>query len=70
MAHTFSTRAGRPTGLDPAGAFGRIFTTARRKLRIAADRRLLDSMPDYLLHDLGIGRGDIANVTEHGRLGR
>ena len=41
-----------------------------RRLRIRSDRRQLESMPDYLLHDLGITRGDIERVTKFGRHGR
>ena len=41
-----------------------------RRLRIRSDRRQLESMPDYLLHDLGITRGEIDRVTNFGRDGR
>ena len=39
---------------------------ARRRM-IRSDRQLLQAMPDYLLADIGITRGDIARVVEHGR---
>ena len=39
----------------------------RRRLKIREDRRLLQAMPDYLLADIGISRGQIEAATEYGR---
>jgi len=38
-----------------------------RRLKIRSDRRLLQSMPDYLLADIGISRAEIETATEFGR---
>jgi uncharacterized protein YjiS (DUF1127 family) len=38
-----------------------------RKMR--SDRALLQSMPDSLLADIGIGRSSIEHATRHGRDG-
>jgi len=38
-----------------------------RRLKIRSDRRLLQSMPDYLLADIGITRGEIETAVEFGR---
>jgi uncharacterized protein YjiS (DUF1127 family) len=39
----------------------------RRRLKVREDRRLLQAMPDYLLADIGISRGEIESATEYGR---
>lgn len=39
----------------------------RRKLKIRADRRLLEAIPDYLLSDIGISRSEICSATRYGR---
>ena len=39
----------------------------RRRLRIRADRKVLQAMPDYLLSDLGISRSQIDSATQFGR---
>jgi uncharacterized protein YjiS (DUF1127 family) len=39
----------------------------RRRLKVRADRRALQSMPDYILADIGICRGEIDSATEYGR---
>src|SRR5687767_14972439 len=38
-----------------------------RRLKIREDRRALQAMPDYLLSDIGISRGEIEGATEYGR---
>ena len=40
----------------------------RRNLRVRSDRRLLRSMPDYILADLGLSRSGIDRAVAHGRL--
>ena len=39
----------------------------RRNLKIRADRRLLEAMPDHLLSDIGISRSEICSATRYGR---
>ena len=39
----------------------------RRNLKIRADRRLLEAMPDRLLSDIGISRSEIGSATRYGR---
>ena len=39
----------------------------RRHLKVRSDRRLLQSMPDYMLADIGISRGGIDRAVQHGR---
>jgi uncharacterized protein YjiS (DUF1127 family) len=38
-----------------------------RWLKIREDRRALQAMPDYLLSDIGISRGEIEAATQYGR---
>src|SRR5688500_10523799 len=38
-----------------------------RRLKVRADRRALQTMPDYLLADIGISRSEIDSATEYGR---
>ena len=39
----------------------------RRRLKVRSDRRLLQSLPDHMLADLGISRSGIARAIEFGR---
>ncbi|CDX42826.1 hypothetical protein MPLA_630002 [Mesorhizobium sp. ORS 3359] len=38
-----------------------------RIARIRRDRARLDELPDYLLHDIGVGRSEIRWITRYGR---
>ncbi|TGQ06603.1 MULTISPECIES: DUF1127 domain-containing protein [unclassified Mesorhizobium] len=38
-----------------------------RIVRIRRDRARLDELPDYLLHDIGVGRSEIRWITKYGR---
>lgn len=38
-----------------------------RIVRIRRDRARLDELPDYLLHDIGVGRSEIRSITRFGR---
>jgi uncharacterized protein YjiS (DUF1127 family) len=40
----------------------------RRHLKVRSDRRLLQSMPDHMLADIGMTRGAINRAVGHGRL--
>ncbi len=40
----------------------------RRRMRIRADRRALQAMPDYLLADIGISRSQIEDARATGSL--
>ena len=40
----------------------------RRRMKIRADRRALQAMPDYLLADIGISRSQIDEATASGRV--
>ncbi len=44
-----------------------ILATMRRRLRQREAMRHLSSLDDHLLADLGISRGEIAGVVQHGR---
>ena len=66
---TLSPSAGA-SGAGLAGLFatvGRMGRVALRRHKIRQDRRVLQSMPDYLLHDLGISRSEIEPAIEFGR---
>lgn len=39
----------------------------RRNLKVRADRRTLQAMPDHLLSDIGISRSEIDRATDRGR---
>jgi uncharacterized protein YjiS (DUF1127 family) len=39
----------------------------RRKLKVRADRSVLQGMPDHLLSDIGISRSEIDSATHSGR---
>ena len=39
----------------------------RRRMKIRADRRVLQDMPDYMLSDLGISRSEIGGAVQFGR---
>jgi uncharacterized protein YjiS (DUF1127 family) len=39
----------------------------KRSRRIRADREVLMSMPEHMLHDIGIRRSEIDYVVRHGR---
>jgi uncharacterized protein YjiS (DUF1127 family) len=56
------------TGLSSmVAAASTAFAAIVRAFRIRRDRHLLQSMPDYLLRDIGIRRSEINAVTEFGR---
>jgi uncharacterized protein YjiS (DUF1127 family) len=44
-----------------------VWRRVRRQMRIRNDRRVLQSMPDHMLADIGIGRGEIPYATTFGR---
>ena len=44
-----------------------LFLAATSVFRIDRDRRKLESVPDYLLKDMGIQRSDIRSVVRYGR---
>jgi uncharacterized protein YjiS (DUF1127 family) len=44
-----------------------LFAAVNRWARIRRDRRVLGTMPDYLLADIGISRCDIDSATSVGR---
>jgi len=54
-------------GASARSLHARIWAWIVRRHRIAVDRRYLQSLPDEMLHDIGIGRSEIGTVTEHGR---
>ena len=41
-----------------------------RHMRMRRDRRRLNEMPDYLLADMGISRGEIDHMVSQGRRSR
>lgn len=40
----------------------------RRRMKVRSDRKLLQSMPDHMLADIGISRGGIDRAVVSGRL--
>jgi uncharacterized protein YjiS (DUF1127 family) len=40
----------------------------RRHIQARSDRKLLQSMPDYILADIGVSRGGIDRAVTYGRL--
>lgn len=44
-----------------------VWAWIKRRRQIATDRRHLQSMPDELLRDIGLGRSEITSATEFGR---
>jgi uncharacterized protein YjiS (DUF1127 family) len=59
-----------PEQTAESGVMAALVHVARNVMRrrmIRNDRQLLQAMPDHLLADIGITRGDIARVTEYGR---
>ena len=46
-----------------------VWRSLRRRRRIRADRRLLHSMPDHLLADIGMSRSQIDHHVVNGRPG-
>ena len=79
MATTFTINGA--TGIDGSGgqslawrttlaafsAFAAIAGYIGKRHRILRDRRLLNEMPDFMLKDIGISRGEIDIKTEFGR---
>ena len=57
--------AGSHSIVDAIGLFAR---RVERRVRIWNDQRRLQTLPDYLLDDIGISRGEIPSVTEFGRV--
>lgn len=55
--------------MDPAEGFPvRAFQFLSRSLRIRRDERHLAELPDFLLRDIGLGRGEIASVVRGSRI--
>jgi uncharacterized protein YjiS (DUF1127 family) len=46
---------------------GRLVTVLRMELRLRRDERLLMTMSDHELSDLGIGRGQVRGAVRYGR---
>lgn len=45
----------------------KIISTLRRRIRLSSDGEYLQSMPDHMLKDIGIGRSEIFYLTRSGR---
>lgn len=54
--------------MDPAGFSTRAFHFLSRSLRRRRDERHLAELPDFLLRDIGLGRGEIASVVRGSRM--
>jgi uncharacterized protein YjiS (DUF1127 family) len=59
----FGTDVGRAVALGLAGALGSLV----KEVRIRRSMAELSGMGEYMLHDLGLTRGDIEHVVRHGR---
>jgi uncharacterized protein YjiS (DUF1127 family) len=62
-AGAFLSRAER----GPGAPVRTIASRVSRWMRIWADRRHLQALPDHMLKDIGIGRSEIDSITECGR---
>lgn len=70
----FETRTSVPLVLPRARAhrgfrdlLARLTSTVARAVRNYRAARLLHDMPEHLLRDIGIARGDIESAVRHGR---
>ena len=52
----------RPIDLNPFAPVGRMFARHAEAARGRRDLKRLSAMPDYLLRDIGLHRGDIADL--------
>ena len=73
MMQNYSVRRHMSTS-EPGAGFGMLHRAARLVTgRLAGawarhhDEKLLQTLSDHQLRDLGIGRGDIGRVVRHGR---
>jgi uncharacterized protein YjiS (DUF1127 family) len=58
---TGSSRIRRP------GLLIRLFSAIAREIRIRRDMRMLASLDEAALHDIGLARGGVEDVVRHGR---
>ena len=54
-------------GVSARSLQSRIWAWIVHRHRIGVDRRYLQSLPDEMLRDIGIGRSEIGMVTRNGR---
>ncbi|WP_372426057.1 DUF1127 domain-containing protein [Salinarimonas chemoclinalis] len=76
LSHTCSDRALGSVPLVPRrakaepGLFGGLIARLARELRLRRAARTLEAMPDHLLSDIGLARGDIPDAIRNGRAWR
>ncbi len=58
---TFETPAARPTVLK------NLFSAVMREIRLRRAMREVASLDDAMLHDIGLGPGNIEDAVRHGR---
>jgi uncharacterized protein YjiS (DUF1127 family) len=49
------------------GLLGRLFARWQSRRQLRRDQTWLQRQPDYMLRDIGIGRGEIETITRGGR---
>jgi uncharacterized protein YjiS (DUF1127 family) len=52
----------RPTDWNPFAPFGRVLARRAEAARLRCDMKRLREMPDHLLRDIGMHRGEIADI--------
>jgi uncharacterized protein YjiS (DUF1127 family) len=55
------------TIVQPLGLLARLIARWQSRRRLRRDRAWLQSQPDYMLRDIGIGRGEIEAIIRRGR---
>ncbi len=66
LPRRWSVAAAGSNGIPDAASM--VFRRMERRVRIWQDQRRLQALPDYLLDDIGISRGEIPTATEFGRI--
>ncbi len=62
LPRRWSVAAAGSNGIPDAASM--VFRRMERRVRIWQDQRRLQALPDYLLDDIGISRGEIASATD------
>jgi uncharacterized protein YjiS (DUF1127 family) len=65
---TYTTNIGRSTGIAGGSAFRRMTRRIGTWLRMRHQYRDLSDLPDYLLDDIGLTRGDVETAVRRSRL--
>jgi len=66
-SHAAATSLPGSAYAERPGLLARLLTAAAREIRIRRDLRLLASLDDAALHDIGLTRGGMEDAVRHGR---